>query len=221
MSDFYKRQIQLWGEQTQKDLSQKSIAIIGCGGLGCSIALSLGSSGIKHIHLVDFDTITLDNIHRQIAFKLKDIKRDKCEVLGELLQARSSDVKVHLHKKTFEEFSQNAPKFDLIIDATDNLFVRQSIDKYAKKNDLPWCYASVEEFNGQVCLFEKASFSTLFKPQEYPSKGQTPPMVVQIASFASNLSLRYLANLSVKTDMLYFLYFDKNGEFKNQSFHVK
>jgi len=46
MSEFYKRQYELWGEDTQNSLKNKKVAIIGCGGLGCSLGLTLGSSGI-------------------------------------------------------------------------------------------------------------------------------------------------------------------------------
>jgi len=47
--DYFNRQIQLWGKETQVLLQEKKIAIIGSGGLGCSLALALGTSGIGHI----------------------------------------------------------------------------------------------------------------------------------------------------------------------------
>jgi len=67
---YFNRQIQLWGEATQKSLQHKKIAIIGAGGLGCTLAMALGASGIGEIHMVDFDTVSNHNIHRQIAFTL-------------------------------------------------------------------------------------------------------------------------------------------------------
>jgi adenylyltransferase/sulfurtransferase len=70
--EYFNRQIQLWGEVTQKSLQGKKIAIIGSGGLGCTLAMALGTSGIGEIHMVDFDTVSNHNIHRQIAFILED-----------------------------------------------------------------------------------------------------------------------------------------------------
>jgi len=64
--DYFNRQIQLWGEETQASLENKKIAIIGAGGLGSSLALALGTSGIGQVDMVDFDTVSLHNIHRQI-----------------------------------------------------------------------------------------------------------------------------------------------------------
>jgi tRNA A37 threonylcarbamoyladenosine dehydratase len=56
------------GEETQESLQNKRIAIIGCGGLGSTPALILGSSGIGYIELVDFDTLSTHSLHRQIAY---------------------------------------------------------------------------------------------------------------------------------------------------------
>jgi len=51
-SEYFKRQIQLWGEDTQESLSAKKIAIIGSGGLGSTLAIALGTSGIGEIDMV-------------------------------------------------------------------------------------------------------------------------------------------------------------------------
>ncbi|RLA80402.1 MAG: thiamine biosynthesis protein ThiF, partial [Epsilonproteobacteria bacterium] len=74
---YFNRQIQLWGEGTQASLQSKKIAIIGCGGLGCSLGVALGASGIGQIDLVDFDEVGVHNIHRQIGFKVGDEGRQK------------------------------------------------------------------------------------------------------------------------------------------------
>jgi len=79
--NYFQRQVQLWGEEVQASLKNKRIAIVGSGGLGCSLGIGLGSSGIGEIHVVDFDTVSLHNIHRQIAFKLEDEGKPKAQVL--------------------------------------------------------------------------------------------------------------------------------------------
>lgn len=221
MSEFYKRQIQLWGEKTQESLHQKSIAIIGCGGLGCSLGYALSSSGIGQVYLIDFDVISLHNIHRQIAFSIKDEGRYKSAVLADILQQRvDKNVDIKPFTCNFEEFAKKSLHVDLLLDATDNLHVRSKIDDFATKAKIPWIYASVEEFNGQVCFFDKASFNDIFKIQDVKPKGQIAPMVMQVASFEANLALRYLAGLHVKKDKLYYINLSKEGEFKIQSFDM-
>lgn len=220
MNSFYERQIQLWGEETQKSLEDKSIAIIGCGGLGCSLGFALASSGIGQIYLVDFDEVSVNNIHRQIGFFHEDIKKPKSYALKNVLSKRIfKDTKLVAFNGKFEDFIAQDLKLDLLIDATDNLQTRKEINDFSKQISIPWLYASVEEWYGQVCLFCEANFNDIFKQDKLPPKGQVAPMVMQIASFSALLGLRYLAGLKVKKDFLYSIGFHEE-DFKNQGFFL-
>ncbi|SFV55533.1 Sulfur carrier protein adenylyltransferase ThiF [hydrothermal vent metagenome] len=215
--DYFKRQIQLWGEEVQNSLKDKRIAIIGSGGLGCSLALALGTSGIGKIDIVDFDEVSLHNIHRQIGFKLEDEGKNKAQVVTELIQEKSPFIDIRAFEMNFDEFHKFNNSYDLIIDATDNLAVRKDIDIYAKKLKTPWIYGSVEGFNGQVCFFDKSNFSVFAMSNHIP-KGITAPMVMHIASLQANLALRYLAGMKITKDKLYYLYFNDDGELITQKF---
>ena len=216
-SDYFNRQIQLWGSTVQQSLEKKKIAIIGSGGLGCTLAMALGTSGIGEIHMVDFDTVSNHNIHRQIAFTLEDEGLNKAKVVCKLIKAKNPFVKAVAFDMAFDDFKQMGNTYDLILDATDNLPVRSEIDKYAKETNTPWIYASVEEFNGQVCFFEEANFQ-VFNISEHKPGGITAPIVMHIGSLQANLALRYLAGLTVMKDKLYYLYFDDAGELVTQKF---
>lgn len=218
MADYFHRQIQLWGEDTQRSLQTKRIAIIGSGGLGSSLAFALGASGIGEIHMVDFDEVSLHNIHRQIAFKTGDEGKFKADITASLIEARCPYVKAYSHVCRFEEFAEKNIEIDLIIDATDNLPSRGEINTYAKAKGLPWVYGSVEAFNGQVCFFENASFNEVFKISQKTPAGIAAPIVMHIASLQANLALRYLAGLSVRKDYLYYLFFNADGELVTQKF---
>lgn len=215
MTHYFHRQIQLWGEDVQASLQSKKIVIIGCGGLGSSLAYALGSSGVGEIHLVDFDTVSVHNIHRQIAFKLGDEGRFKADIVKESIESRCPFVKVFSHIGRLEDFTCKDIAVDLIIDATDNLPTRALIDTYAKRVNTPWIYGSVEAFNGQVCFFEKSGFGA-FKVSDKKPAGIAAPIVMHIASLQANLALRYLAGLSVVKDKLYYLYFNDEGELITQ-----
>ena len=218
MTHYFHRQIQLWGEETQHLLQTKRIAIIGSGGLGSSLAFALGASGIGEIHIVDFDTVSLHNIHRQIAFKMGDEDKFKAEVCATVIEERCPYVKAVAHVGDFDEFTQKNIEVDLIIDATDNLVTRGEINTYAKSKHLPWIYGSVEAFHGQVCFFEEASFTELFKITSKTPAGIAAPIVMHIASLQANLVLRYLAGLSVLKDKLYYIFFNDVGELITQKF---
>jgi adenylyltransferase/sulfurtransferase len=215
--EYFSRQIRLWGEETQRALQQKRIAIIGCGGLGSSLALALGGSGIGEIDLVDFDTVSLHNIHRQIALTLADEGRPKAEVVAKAVRARNPFVQVEPRVSDFETFAQQDRRYDLILDATDNAPVRRQIDVWAKEQGIPWLYGSVEAFNGQVCLFEKAAWSPM-APSDHTPAGVAAPMVMHVASLQANLALRYLAGLPVQKETLSYLYVDDAGVLRTQTF---
>ncbi len=214
---YFNRQIQLWGEGTQKSLQSKKIAIIGSGGLGSTLAMALGTSGIGEIHMVDFDTVSLHNIHRQIAFTLEDEGKSKAKATVKLMESKNPFVKAVAFDMPFEDFKEMGNSYDLILDATDNLPVRGEIDKYAKETDTPWIYASVEEFNGQVCFFYKSNFQ-VFNISDHTPGGIAAPIVMHIGSLQANLALRYLAGLPVLKDKLYYLYFNNKGELVTQKF---
>jgi len=215
--EYFNRQIQLWGEATQKSLQNKKIAIIGSGGLGCTLAMALGTSGIGEIHMVDFDTVSSHNIHRQIAFTLADEGQNKAKAVCALVESKNPFVKAVAFDMAFDDFKEMGNSYDLILDATDNLPVRGEIDKHAKATKTPWIYASVEEFNGQVCFFESANFQ-VFNISDHKPGGIAAPIVMHIGSLQANLALRYLAGLEVMKDKLYYLYFNDEGELITQKF---
>jgi len=215
---YFNRQIQLWGEETQESLKTKKIAIIGSGGLGCSLAMALGTSGIGQIDLIDFDTVGIHNIHRQIGFKVEDEGKLKCEVLRDLVKSKNPYITVNSLEMNFETFSINDEDYDLILDGTDNLPVRAKINAFSKEKNIPWLYASVESFHGQVCFFEKASFEAVFNVTDHKPGGIAAPIVMNIASFQANIALRYLAGLKIQKDILNYFFFNDEGEFTHQKF---
>ncbi len=218
---YYKRQISLWGDDTQKLLKDKRVAIVGCGGLGSSLALALGGSGIGEIVLIDFDIVSFHNIHRQIALRVEDVGATKASVVANVIAQRNPFVKAEVFEADFDTFAKiGDSRFDLIIDATDNIQTRQEIDRWAKEHDIPWVYGAVEGFNAQVCLFKDGDFN-IFAAKEHTPDGVAAPMVMQAASLEANLALRYLAGLPVATDTLYYLSYNSDGEFIVQKFKIK
>ncbi|MCV6607236.1 MAG: ThiF family adenylyltransferase [Campylobacterales bacterium] len=220
MNNYFHRQIQLWGEKTQKQLRKKTVAIIGSGGLGSSISSALSGLGLKKIYLVDFDRVSESNIHRQIIFKRNDVDKYKSKVVKKYITSREKGVKVKAFTISFEEFAKKKRKdIDLIIDGTDNLHSRANIDKYAKSLGIPWIYGSVEDFSGQVCFFNKSNFD-VFNIQKHNVRGIAAPFVMKIAATQANLAAMYLAGRNVKKDLLYFYSISKEGEEVIQKFKL-
>ena len=75
----YSRQIVLKkiGIIGQEKLINTKVLVIGAGGLGSPLLLYLSGLGIGNIGIIDNDKISLSNLHRQILFETKDIKKKK------------------------------------------------------------------------------------------------------------------------------------------------
>ena len=207
----FRRQIKLIGEKNQEILKNKSILIVGCGGLGNSLGVILSCIGLKKIILIDFDEIEIHNLHRQFLFSKNDLKEKKAEVLANKI--KRCDTKIEFINAKFNEDLEI--KVDLVFDASDNFETRKKIDKFAKKNKIPWIYASVDEFIGQVGVFEKSSFD-MFVTKEQPKKGQIPPMVSLIASIEAMLGIKKL--IGKQEEILYFVDFNEELEIKKFKF---
>lgn len=203
----FRRQVELIGRKNQQILSQKSILIVGCGGLGNSIATVLSCIGLKKIVLIDFDEIEIHNLHRQIQFSISDIGEKKAKVLADKISRCNTKIE-YLIKNFNENLDINV---DLVFDATDNFDVRKKIDKFAKRKNIPWVYASVDEYVGQVGVFKKTSFD-IFASKKTSIKGQIPPMVTLISSISAMLGLKTL--LGIQDEVLYFIDFNNELEIK-------
>ena len=88
---YFQRQTTLTeiGLAGQELLQKAKVLVIGCGGLGSPIAIYLATSGIGELHLVDFDCVSVSNLHRQVFFRVKDIQKPKVEILAKEIEKRA------------------------------------------------------------------------------------------------------------------------------------
>ena len=100
-NQLFQRQITLSeiGEFGQQKLQNASVLVVGCGGLGSPIAVYLAASGIGKIHLIDFDTVDITNLHRQVFYSLEDVGKPKVEVLSAFIKKRASFTEVSFSNK--------------------------------------------------------------------------------------------------------------------------
>jgi len=205
----YSRQIEIIGKENQQKLQNKSVLIVGCGGLGNIIATTISCVGLKKIYLIDFDTIERHNIHRQFQFCEEDVGKKKVDVLAENLKKRCADTEIEAIEGCFSPDLEI--EVDLVFDATDNFEVREKIDEFAKAKKIPWIYASVEELRGQAGVFIKTPFS-IFATKHHEVKGQLPPMVNLIGSISSMLGLKCL--IGECREVLYYVDFHNDLQVK-------
>ncbi|HEY1637718.1 MAG TPA: ThiF family adenylyltransferase, partial [Rhizomicrobium sp.] len=85
------------GGPGQARLRAAKVLVIGAGGLGSPVILYLAAAGVGTIGIVDFDTVSLSNLQRQIAHRTADIGRLKTESARETALALNPGVGIEPH----------------------------------------------------------------------------------------------------------------------------
>jgi len=154
----YSRQIVLKkvGIQGQKSIMKSKVLIVGAGGLGCPVADYLCRAGVGNLGIVDFDKVTLSNLHRQTLFSSKDIGKLKVNILKKKLQLVNPSIKIKaINKKVnSKNIEKIIEKFDIIVDGTDNFKAKFLINRFASKAKKVLIVGAISKFDGHVFVFD-------------------------------------------------------------------
>ena len=120
----FRRSELLLGDEAMGRIAEKRVIIFGVGGVGSWCAESLVRSGIKHLTIVDSDSVCASNINRQLMATTETVGRVKVDVLRERLLTINPDAEITaLHQfftaETADSF--HLETYDYIIDAIDSL----------------------------------------------------------------------------------------------------
>lgn len=169
-------------------LIKKNVAIIGLGSGGSLIALYLAKSGIGNLTLIDGDVIMDHNIVRHIC-SLKDVGRFKTLAVKDHILDRVPTIKITTVEKPFSRENKNIEAFfdlllskvDLIVSATGDNIMNETINEFGYKRNIPIIFAGAfEKITGGImiridprkksicykCIYKKYGDDTIFqKPQ--------------------------------------------------------
>lgn len=153
----YKRQIILpgFGEIAQQKLAHAKVLVIGAGGLGCPVLQYLCASGIGQIGVVDFDIVSISNLHRQVLFHEKDVGRKKVDVIRKKLASQNSRLNIRAYECMLSRDNafELVAAYDIIVDCTDNFASRYLLNDVCYLLKKPLVYASIFRFEGQLSVF--------------------------------------------------------------------
>ncbi|QIM63272.1 molybdopterin-synthase adenylyltransferase MoeB [Pasteurellaceae bacterium Orientalotternb1] len=153
----YNRQIVLKSVdfEGQEKLKASRVLIVGLGGLGCAASQYLASGGVGHLTLVDFDTVSLSNLQRQILHTDENIGEPKVESAKKRLAALNPHIEIEtINAKLSErEWATLIPQFDVVVDCTDNVEIRNLLNLQCFRQKRPLVSGSAIRFEGQVSVF--------------------------------------------------------------------
>jgi adenylyltransferase/sulfurtransferase len=144
------------GGAGQQRLLRSKVLVVGAGGLGCPLVLSLAAAGVGTIGVVDDDVVSLSNLQRQVAHATARIGAPKTASAAASVAALNPDVRVveHATRLTADNSLNLIAAYDLVADGSDNFATRFLVNDacfFAKKTLVT---AAIAQFDGQLATFK-------------------------------------------------------------------
>ncbi|MEX1022484.1 MAG: molybdopterin-synthase adenylyltransferase MoeB [Dehalococcoidia bacterium] len=144
------------GPQGQRKLRSASVLVIGAGGLGGPVALYLALAGVGKIGLVEFDTVDLSNLQRQVLHQTADIDRPKIVSAKETLEAYNPHVQVAMHHMpiTSDNAMEIIADYDIVVNGADNFATRYLVNDACYLAGKTLVDGAILLFDGQATVYE-------------------------------------------------------------------
>jgi adenylyltransferase/sulfurtransferase len=205
----YSRQIMLpqVDIEGQERLRRARVLIIGIGGLGSPVAMYLAAAGVGHLVIVDFDTVDLSNLQRQIVHGMADIGRPKVESARDTLLALNPLVQVTPigHALEAEELLEQIRLADVVVDASDNLATRLTLNEACVRTQTPLVSGAAMRMEGQVLVYrpeqtDAPCYRCLYRSEETLNEtcsqsGVLAPLLGIIGSIQATETLKLLIGI--------------------------
>jgi adenylyltransferase/sulfurtransferase len=166
----YKRHLVLRevGGPGQQKLKEARVLVVGAGGLGSPLVLYLAAAGVGTIGVIDDDTVSLDNLQRQVLHATEMVGRKKVESAQDAVARLNPHVSVEAIPARLG--AGNAldviSRYDLVADGSDNFATRYLASDACYLAGRMLVFAAVGPFDGYV---------TTFKPHLRDAEGRPNP----------------------------------------------
>ena len=139
----------------QEKLKASKMLIVGLGGLGCAASQYLAAAGVGNLTLLDFDTVSLSNLQRQVLHCDTRLNMPKVESAKIALEQINPHINIEtINAKLDEEkLAEIIPHFDIVLDCTDNVEIRNQLDRQCNHAKIPLISGAAIRMEGQVSVF--------------------------------------------------------------------
>ncbi len=163
----------------QDKLQQSTATIVGLGALGTVAVAALAMAGVGTLILVDFDTIEMSNLNRQLFYSPSDVGNTKVEICEKVIKEINPDINI----KPFNKHIEQVPHHELegstvILEGLDTFQTRRWINSFCAAKKIPLVSGGMYSLLGniQVIIPNKSpclECQTLI-PEEELQKACTP-----------------------------------------------
>lgn len=153
----YNRQIVLRGFDFdgQERLKVSRVLVVGLGGLGCAASPYLAAAGVGHLTLLDFDTVSLSNLQRQILHHDATLGVAKVDSAAQALQKLNPHLSLETVNAQLDDSDLAAliDRHDAVLDCTDNVAAREQINRLCYASKTPLVSGAAIRMEGQLSVF--------------------------------------------------------------------
>ena len=139
----------------QEKLKASKMLVVGIGGLGCAASQYLAAAGVGNLTLLDFDTVSLSNLQRQVLHCDERLNMPKVESAKIALEQINPHINIEtINAKLDEEkLAEIIPHFDIVLDCTDNVEIRNLLDRQCNHAKVPLISGAAIRMEGQISVF--------------------------------------------------------------------
>ena len=143
------------GREGQERLRDASALIVGLGGLGSPAALYLAAAGVGRLGVLDFDTVAVHNLQRQVLHDTAAVGKAKTDSARARLEALNPHVRVETWQTTLTRDNARGivADYDVVLDGTDSFATRYLVNDACVLEGRPNVHASIHRFEGQLSVF--------------------------------------------------------------------
>lgn len=209
-------------QQMLHALATAKVCVIGLGGLGATVALSLAASGVGRLRLIDGDIVEESNLPRQILYTEASIGRKKAYTLRDVILANNAAVRIEAIDGcigTQEDADAAVDGCDLVVLCADQprFDLRNWVGKASLGQGVPsiamagqWvgplsvpgqspCHVCVGRFHGSR-IADPAGFVASLQGAT-PERESFGPRPLILAGFMASTVLRYLTRIDTETPL--------------------
>lgn len=161
----------LLGNEALEILKNKTVLVVGIGGVGSFCVEALARTGIGHLILVDKDKVEFSNINRQLLATTETIDQVKVIVMKKRIQTLNPECKVDMYDCFYDcsmdekIFSQ---KIDFVIDCIDSIKSKQDLAMACIQRDIPFLSSMgtarrLDPSKLEIMELEKTSYDPIAK----------------------------------------------------------
>ena len=161
----------LLGNEALEILKNKTVLVVGIGGVGSFCVEALARTGIGHLILVDKDKVESSNINRQLLATTETIDQVKVIVMKKRIQTLNPECKVDMYDCFYDcsmdekIFSQ---RIDFVIDCIDSIISKQDLAMACIQRDITFLSSMgtarrLDPSKLEIMELEKTSYDPIAK----------------------------------------------------------